>query len=222
MRGPARSPSAPAAAARSRSAVIAALAGAALLAGGCGSGSEEAPSQPRPPEKAESVGGLPPGWTVAEDAAQGFALGAPPGWREGGDCLKAGGEPGNVTVLCSPDKLVTLSVSADRTNEALELEPGEFAVRTLEGLADSYDGLEPGEPKPFRGHYDGASVTGSGEAVGTGVRQDVTVVVLRREGAANFTAVIAANAEQPTEPAVKLAGEALETLRSQPVGAPVG
>ncbi len=204
------------------------LACLALLAGcggdddGDGDAPEEATSPPNV-EQPEQVGGLQRGWTVERNSAQGFSLGAPPGWREGADCLRGGAEaPGGVTIMCSPDKLVTLSVSADRTNEALEVDPAEFAARTLTGLADSYDELEPGKVKPFKGHYDGASVEGTGKAVGTGVNQNVQVVVLRRDGVANFTAVIAANADKPTEPAAKLANEALETLRSQPVGAPSG
>lgn len=201
--------------------LMAALAGAALLAG-CGDedeapGAGDGPSGTQRPEKPEFVEGLPAGWTEEENEAQGFSLGAPPGWRSGGECLEGGAEAVPVTILCSPDKLVTLSVSADRTNEALELSPEDFAARTMTGLADSYEGLKPGKPKSFSGHYDGATVEGSGKAVGTGVEQDVTVAVLRREGVANFTAVIAANADEPTQPAVELAKEALDTLRSQPV-----
>jgi hypothetical protein len=203
--------------------LVAAVATAVMALAGCGDDDEPtAPPVERKPEKPERVAGLPAGWTVEENKAQGFGLGAPPGWRAGGDCFKGGLAPGSVTILCSPDRLVTLSVSADRTDEALELEPGEFAVRTMEGLADSYDGLELGKPRPFKARYPGASVDGAGKAVGTGVPQDVTVVVLRREGAANFAAVIAANADQPTEPAVTLAEESLTTLRSQPLGAPSG
>lgn len=205
--------------------LMAALAVAALLAG-CGDEDDPAaggePSGTRPPEEPESVEGLPAGWTEEENEAQGFALGAPPGWRSGGECLESGAEAVSVTILCSPDKLVTLSVSADRTDEALELSPEDFAVRTMTGLADSYEGLEPGKPEGFKGHYEGATVEGSGKAVGTGVDQDVTVTVLRRAGVANFTAVIAANADKPTQPAVELATEALDTLRSQPVRVPSG
>ena len=206
----------------------AALASLALLAGCGGDGEDAETSEGQTPpvkvveEEPESVRGLPPGWTVERNRAQGFSLGAPPGWRSGGDCLNGGAAPGAVTILCSPDKLVTLSANADRTDDALELDPAEFATRTMEGLADSYDGLDASKPKPFKGHYDGASVEGSGKAVGTGVNQDVEVVILRREGVANFTAVIAANNDKPTGPAVKLANEALETLRSQPIAAPSG
>lgn len=204
----------------------AALASVALLAGCGGDGDEEPADDPVEPQKAErpqKVHGLPHGWSVERNEAQGFSLGAPPGWRSADDCLKGGAAAvPTVTILCSPDKLVTLSVSADRTDEAFELKPGEFATRTMTGLADSYDGLDPGKAKPFKAHYPGATVEGRGEALGTGVRQDVSVVVLRRDHVANFTAVIAANADKPTQQAVKLAEESLTTLRSAPVGAPSG
>lgn len=193
--------------------------GAVLLAAGCGDDEPSPPPQPDPkPEKPEEVSGLPAGWTVERNSAQGFSLGAPPGWRSGAECLKKGGGDVTVTILCSPDRLVTLSISADRTADALELGPEAFAARTMDGLGDSYDGLEAGKPKRFSAHYPGAIVEGSGKAVGTGVPQDVSVVVLRRDHVANFTAVIAANASQPTGPAVALATQALKTLRSEPVG----
>lgn len=199
--------------------ILAAAALACFATAGCGE-RDEPEAQPPPPEKAETVGKLPPGWTLTRNPEQGFELGSPPGWRQGRDCLRGGAAPGTATVLCSPDKLVTPSISADRTNEALELAAGDFAARTLTGLGEGYeDGLDPGEPKPFKGHYEGAQVSATGTAAGTGVRQNVSVVVIRRDDVANFTAVIAANADRPTEPAVKLAEHALRTLRSQPAGA---
>jgi len=170
------------------------------------------------PETAEHVDKLPKGWKVARNPELGFEMGRPPGWPDGRDCLRKGADPGTATVMCSPDELVTLSVSADRTDEAFQIEEGEFAERTMQGLGDSYEGgLDPRAPKPVKGHYDGAAVTARGTAAATGVNQDVTVVVLRRDAVANFTAVIAANAHKPTTPAVKLAERALRTLRSQPV-----
>jgi hypothetical protein len=193
----------------------------ASLAAGCGEKDEPPPAPPLVVEKAERVEELPRGWTLVRSPQQGLRLGAPPGWRRAGECLPQGVPPGEVTVICSPDKLVTLSVSADRSAEALELEPDEFATRALAGLGRSgyRQDLEPSDPKPFRARYAGARVDATGTAAGTGVRQNVSVIVLRREGIATFTAVIAANAERPTEPAVKLAEQALTTLRSQPAAA---
>jgi hypothetical protein len=184
----------------------------------CGEDDAQEPP-PRPPETAQQVPDLPRGWTVERNAEHGFALGAPPGWRSGGACGRIGAAGATATVLCSPDGLVTLSVSADRTDEALEISPDEFATRTLNGLGEGFeDELAAGKPRRFEARYEGAAVRASGTAK-TGVEQDVTVVVLRRDRVANFTAVIASNAEKPTEPAVELAEQALRSLRSQPVGA---
>jgi hypothetical protein len=196
------------------------------IAGCSGSGDESTATTStsskgsEPVEKAESVPDLPQGWNVVSDPAQGFRLGSPPGWPDGGDCLAKGTSPGETTVLCSPDKLVTLSITADRSADALTLSPPEFAVQTLEGLgAEGFRvSLDGADPKAFDARYRGAMLTAKGTA-STGVRQEVTVVVMRRDGVATFVAVIAANADKPTEPAVKLATEALRTLRSQPLGA---
>ena len=194
---------------------------AAIVAGlvaGCG-GSDPDPgpqAEPRPREKAEGLPELPEGWTKLENKSQGLAFGVPPGWKRGTDCLRGGTTPGTTSVICSPDKLVSLAVTADRSEQALELPPAEFAVRTMEGLeTEGYRSLDPEKPKDFKGHYNGTSLKASGKAA-TGVRQNVKVVVLRRDDYANFTAVIAANAERPTGPAVELAERSLRTLRSQP------
>lgn len=204
--------------ARGKATIAAAVAIAPLAAAaGCG-GDEQTTTTATAPETPEHVDELPTGWKVVRNPQLGFEMGRPPGWPEGRDCLRKGADPGTATVMCSPDELVTLSVSADRTDEAFEIEAGEFAERTMTGLGDSYqDGLDPREPKPVEGHYDGAAVTAHGTAAATGVDQNVTVVVLRRDSVANFTAVIAANADKPTDPAVKLAERALRTLRSQPL-----
>ncbi len=199
--------------------VASALAALALL-GGCGDGDAADPPEPRRAEVAQRLPQLPRGWTVHESPAEGFALGVPPGWRHGGQCLRGAHERTAGTILCSPDRLVTLSVFADRTTEALEVEPEEFALRTLESFGESgLRDLDRGAPRPFAGHYEGAVVSGLGRSAATGVRQELTVVVLRREGLANFTAAIAANAERQTKPAVELALRSLRSLRSRPVGA---
>jgi hypothetical protein len=202
------------------------LVGASLALGACGGDGETTSSTstvdkavPDEVEKAEKVPDLPDGWTVLSDPVQGFRLGAPPGWKDGRDCLLEGASPGDVTVLCSPDKLVTLSITADRSADGLTLDPADFAQQTLDQLAaEGFRGpLDAREPKPFDARYRGASVTAKGTST-SGVRENVTVVTMRRDGVATFAAVIAANADRPTDPAVELAEEALRTLRSQPLG----
>jgi hypothetical protein len=193
---------------------------AALIAAGCGSDSEsdDATTGEAPTETAERVGNLPDGWERLTNDAQGFEIGVPPGWGEGKACGKrAPAAASGTTLLCSPDRLVTLNVSVDRTNEALEVEPSEAATRTAEAIsAQNFDGkLDPGSPKRVKGHYNGASLSTEGKA--GNVDQEVEVYVLQREGIAVITAVIAANADENADAGVKLAEEAVLSLRTKPV-----
>jgi hypothetical protein len=203
---------------------LAGLTASALLVAGCGEDDESSPPPPpRPPETAEKLPKLPRGWKPLRSGAQGFALGSPPGWREGRKCFgrRARVQPGAATMLCSPDRLVSVGISADRTIEAVEVPLDEFASRALTALSNSGFGgaLEPDEPKPFKGRYVGVRMSAAGRAK-TGVRQRVDLVVLRRDSLVTFTAAIAANAKQPTAPAVRLAERSLRTLRSRPVAGP--
>jgi hypothetical protein len=198
----------------------AAIAAVALVAvgAGCGEREEPEPTTTTPPvERAEKVPKLPQQWKVIKNTDQGFALGLPPGWRRGQECLAKKAQGGSTTVFCSPDKLLTLSITADRTDDGLELTPGGFALRVMASLSENYQKpLDPGKPKRFEGHYDGAKVSASGQAA-KGVREDVTVIVLQRDDIATFPAVIASNAAKATGQHTKFAERALRTLRSQPV-----
>jgi hypothetical protein len=203
-----------------RSATVVAMAAAAALlvavAAGCGEREEPEPTTIPVLERPEQVPKLPGGWKVVMVPEQGLELGLPPGWRKGRKCLAKKAPPGTATVLCSPDKLLTLSITADRTDEALELPPEDFALRVMAGLNENYQRpLKPGKPKPFKAHYDGAKVRASGK-VAKGVRQDVSVIVLRRDDIANITAVIAKHAARATSQHTKFAERTLRTLRSQP------
>ena len=110
------------------------LVAASLALGACGGDDEQTSSStstvdkavPDQVEKAEEAPDLPNGWTVMSDPVQGFRLGAPPGWKDGRDCLLKDASPGEVAVLCSPDKLVTLSITVDRSADGLTLNPAEF------------------------------------------------------------------------------------------------
>jgi hypothetical protein len=196
---------------------VAALALVAFAVG-CGEREEPEPTTTTPVERPERVSKLPEQWSVIRVPGQGFQLGKPPGWRRGKACLAKHTSPGTATVLCSPDKLLTVSISADRSDEALEITPEEFATRTMAALSENYQTpLNPGKPKRFAGHYPGVEVSASGKAAG-GVRQDVSVIVLRRDDVAVVTAVIASNAAKATHQHREFARHALHTLRSQPVG----
>ena len=183
---------------------------AAALLSACGSDDPEpAPGGERAVETAHELPKLPRGWTPYANAAAGFALGRPPGWAVRGE--------GIVTRMTAPDELVIVTISADRTGEALELDPGAYATQTLAALEGYKRPLEPSNPRPFPHRYEAVEARSSGVAAGTGVHQDVRTVVIRRDGLAVVTAVLAANAERAPAAEVTAALKALRTLRTRPV-----
>jgi hypothetical protein len=191
------------------------------IAAGCGG---ELPARlAGPAETAEALPDLQAGWRPYADARLGLALGVAPRWERGNTCFPGGHEAreataANVLVLCSPDLLTTVSITADRGREALELPVAAFARRAFAALSERrYRGsLEAGHVRRPSGHYEAAAVTGRGEARGSRFRQRVTLIVLRRPGLVNYTAVIATNAERAPEREQHEAERMVRTVRDQP------
>jgi hypothetical protein len=183
----------------------------ALAVAGCGSDdSPAAPAVDRKTETIDPLPKLPPGFEPHISHVNGLAIGRPPGWTAK--------EVGTTTVLTAPDKLVVMSLLADRTTEQLAADPSVLVVRTFHVL-EGYEGaLDPSEPKRFEQPYEAFEVKGTGVSTQTGVRTRLRVVVLEREGVALVTAVIAENAKVGAPAEVVQALEALRTLRTRPVG----
>lgn len=186
---------------------------------GCDADGDDPQSRPRAAEAPHALPDLPPGWKPKRNAAAGFALGLPPGWSSGGGCAE-GGRVGSAsaTLICSPGRLVSVSISADRTRDALAIPPERFAVRVLAALPGFQESLDPGRPAPFEHRYEAAQVAATGIREGPGLRQRVRAIALRRDRLVTLTAVIAANAEQPTGGYGAQAVEAVGTLRTYPPG----
>jgi hypothetical protein len=194
-----------------RSVPVAAILITTFVIGACGSEDEPAPPEvQRKPETAEELPKLPRGYEPHIARVNGLALGRPPGWDAK--------EKGIATRLTAPDELVVMSLSVDRTDEALAADLRTLAVRTFSAL-QGYEGkLDPSEPRPFEHRYDAYVVRGEGVATETGVRQRLRVIVFEREGVAVVTALIAENAKVGARAEVDQALEALDTLRTRPVG----
>ena len=191
---------------------FAALAAVAVLAiAGCGSDDEAlSPNVERRAETVDKLPKLPRGFEATISRVNGLTFGRPPGW--------SAKTKGIATLLTAPDGLVVMSLSVDRTGEALAGDPSTAATRTFAAL-EGYEGeLDPSEPRPFKHRYSAAEVRGEGVAAATGVRQRLRLVVLKREGAAVVTAVIAENAKERAPAEVEQALAALRTVRTRPVG----
>jgi hypothetical protein len=179
---------------------------------GCGdSASSDPEPKPRPPETADEPPDLPDGWKPYVNRAGGFVLGLPPGWKPK--------EIGASTLIRSYDELVSIQVTPDRTDEAIRYDPEKFATRAIAALPGYEEPLKPGKPEPYRGHYDGATVSAHGVAKATGVEQDVELTFLVNPKVAAFTAVVAANATAPqAEASRRLADDVVASIRSRPPG----
>jgi hypothetical protein len=110
---------------------------------------------------------------------------------------------------------VAISISADRTADAQDIDLEQFATRALIALPGVRSGGQPSNPKPYDHRYDGVESKLDNESSG-GVRQRISLIVLRRDRLVTFTVVVAANADRRARPAERLAHEVISTLRSQP------
>jgi hypothetical protein len=185
------------------------LALAALVATGCGS--DGAPAQDPVQHKEETADKLPDlkrGYEEFVNRDAGVAFGRPPGW----DAKSMG----PLTTLNAPDALVSATITIDRTDDALRVEPKEFATQTAELVPGYKKPLEPGKANPFDHEYEGAIAEAKGVAKKSGVPQILRVVVLERKGVAVVTAVIAENSKRDAGAEARQALEAMRTLRTRP------
>jgi len=199
--------------------ILIVLLAALLMAGAAGCGSdEESPSTTTsstdtssttssgevpedPAEIPDEPAKLPKGWSEEDNPTAGFTFGLPPGWSARPT------EGGQGSVITSPDELIVMTITADRTTGALELPLDEFATRTAEALgsdvvgADRFEDLFVTDPAPFKVDegYEAEAVRASGTSSKTGVEELVFVVVVRRPDVASYVVISRENAEQKSK-----------------------
>jgi hypothetical protein len=181
---------------------------ASVAATGCGGGDGDEPRQATRPEKADPRGPLPKGWKRVVNRRAGFSLGIPPGWK----ARRARG----ATLVRSGDRLLAVSIAADRSPEGRTLAPKTYARRTARSLT-GYRRLRIGVPARVRGApYPGGTVTAQGRFVRTRIRQAIRVVALQRRGQVTYALVFFRTARSPGalyRPAIE---GMVRTFRGQP------
>jgi hypothetical protein len=202
--------------------IAAAMALAATLAFGLGcgggAGSTTTTGSVGAEETAQRLPKLPPGWRAHRDAKVGYAIGLPPRW-------KARSQRRSVLIR-SPDHLVAVTLAADRARSVFETPPERFAAQALGGLPGFKVPLNPGRARPFNGTPLRAVQASASGSQARGLKENATLVVVRRDHVVNYTVAVVANAQQAgasLDRAVAL--RMIQTLRDKPVkggGAPSG
>ena len=170
----------------------------------CG-GEERAPR-----ERADRPAHPPPGWRTVRNPRAGFTIAAPPGWtvktRRG------------ATLIRSSDRLVAISLAADRSREGRSTSPARYA-RDLLGDLPGFEGSVEPRVRRVRGTpYRTARVEGSGTLRTARRAQRITVAAYHRPGSATYAAVIFRNPR--VEPAAdrRAVARMLRTFRATAAG----
>jgi hypothetical protein len=194
---------------------LAALTASTLLASaaiaGCGDEGETSENGEQVRETVEPLPKLPRRWTPHVNE-NGFAIAVPPRWKA---TVRE-----QLSELRSPDRLVAISIVADHTEAALEVPLRKFARMTLRGGLPGVREIEARDPRPYRHRYDAVSIAATAIAgKDPPVRERLLLVVIRREGLATYTALVAENAQTTARPYRDEIDRSLRSLRGRPIGA---
>jgi len=174
---------------------IVAISVLAILGDGDENGDQ--PELAPPPETADPLPKLPDGWTAVENDAIGVGLGAPPGWSSKASAAD--------TTLRSPGSAVVVSVSANRTADAIDAELEDYALEIAAGL-EGGEAQASDAPDPGLGYEAAAATAGATE-----------VIVVRRPELAAYPMLVAANAKVKAGELDPIVARIVGSLRGRPV-----
>jgi hypothetical protein len=178
----------------------------ALLAPGCGGGGD-APDASAPAETIDKPAPPLRAGAVLINTDGGYSVGAPHGWIPE--------QQGGVTVLTSPDRVVTVAVTSDRTDEALAADPAAIARTAIQSLP-GFAGIHVAAAAPFKAHYPAVEVTGTARRVADKLDQAFRSFVLVRAKLAVFT-VLASRVAKSHSPFATQVDAIVRSLRGRPV-----
>lgn len=165
---------------------LAALTALALLPAACGGDDGGSDGSSKGTERRERPPRPPPGWRTIRNPVVGFTIAAPKAWPADGSR--------RATLIRSEDRLVSITIAADRSAAGRELSPARYARRTMKSLP-GFEGRISRRVRPVRGSpYRSAVIGGSGTVSTTIRRQRISVAAFSQEGKATYTAIVFRNA----------------------------
>jgi hypothetical protein len=179
----------------------------AMTLGACGGGGTTTTTGSAV-ETPQALPKLPPGWRPVVNTSEGFAFGLPRGWQ-------ARETHSGTSLLRTPDHRIAVSISADRTDQALRQPLGDYAT----GAATSLGGLRRIKvlgTNPIRNRYSAVEVRASGLGSG-GIKERALLVALRRDHLVTFVIASLRRADVPDAIYGAQVTRIVKTLRSRPV-----
>jgi hypothetical protein len=177
--------------------------GALLAATGCGGGGSKDTD-----EHADRPAHPPPGWRTFRNEAAGFTVSIPRRWTAR---VKS-----TATLIRSNDRLLVITVGADRGDQGRGTPPGEYAHRTLDALPDFEGSVTPRARRVRGSPYRSARVDALGTIRTSKRPQRIMVAAFQRPGHVEYALVAFFNPKLPTaffEPKLR---RILRSFRGQP------
>jgi hypothetical protein len=191
---------------------LAVWAACALLVGavaGCGDDDDAPPPAPDPAEEpADKPAKPPPGWRTVRNPRAGFTVSVPRTW--------SARRKAEATLIRSDDRLVSMTVAADRTADGRELSPKRYARETIKHLPGFKGRVSRAAPRVRRSPYRSARVDARGRIRTSRIPQRITAATFQRPGRVTYVALVFRNARvKPrfNEPVVR---RLLRSVRGQP------
>jgi hypothetical protein len=161
--------------------MLAAALVAAVAATGCGEDEKFAGSPDPATERSDRPAAPPPGWRTLANRRAGFTVSIPGDWPAR--------TRGSATLIRSPDRLVAVTVAADRSEPGRTTPSRSYARRTFRALP-GFRRLRAGRVRRVASsRYPSARVDGGGTLAGRGQRQRITVAAFRRARRVTYTVV---------------------------------
>lgn len=154
---------------------------AVLVAAGCGSEDEFEGSPDPATERNDPPADPPPGWRTFANGAAGFTLSVPNVWPAR--------TRRKATLIRSHDRVMAITVAADRSADGRETRPRKYARQAFRALPGFRRKRRIGARKVRRSPYPSARIDGVGVLARRQQRQRITVATFRRPGRVTFTVI---------------------------------